>query len=591
MPYQPLLRRFLVWRQKHIKHKQFVLILSILVGLASGIVAMLIKNSVHFIQYLLAKGSQFEYYEYLFLIFPLVGILITVTIIRFVIRRPVRAGIPNTLYAISKQNGNIPKHNAFSSIITSAFTVGFGGSSGLEAPTVITSAAVGSNIGSIARMNYKTKTLLIGCAAAGSLAAIFNAPIAAIVFAIEVIMLDLTTALLIPLLLASISATITSKLLIGDDVLFHFDLHDQFLIRDLPFYIMLGIVTGLLSMYFTKIYFFTVRSFEKLKKKYHRALIGGLMVGILIFVFPSLAGEGYDAINALINGDSSKIVENTVFQHLENNTYFIVLFLLAIVLFKVIATAVTLGSGGVGGVFAPSLFIGSTLGFTFANIFNQLGWKDLSESNFTLVGMAGMMAGVLHAPLTAIFLIAEITGGYELFIPLMTTAAISFITVKLFLPHSLYTRELAKRGELITHHKDQAVLTLMKLESEIEKDFAVVNPDQTLGDMVKIVARSSRNLFPVVDEDGILLGVVTLDDIRHLMFDQEHYDTTHVEELMNVPDEFISIEENMDAVMQKFEQTGAWNLPVVRDGKYEGFVSKSKLFNAYRKLLVEFSEE
>jgi len=565
--------------------------LSIVIGIASGLAAVVIKNSVHFIRNFLTEGFAHDYHNYLYFAYPLIGILITVSIIRYLLRRPVGHGIPSALFAISKRSSIMPRNDMFSSIITSAFTVGFGGSAGLEGPTVATGAAIGSNIGRWFRLNYKTKTLLIGCAAAGAMAAIFKAPIAAIIFALEVIMLDLTMASLIPLLLASVSAALTSRFFLGEDVLFHFPVKDVFHMNDLPFFALLGVVAGLISVYFSKVYFYVSASFEKIKNAYLRVIVSGILLGGLIFCLPALYGEGYETINALIEGDYTKVLHNSPFYSLKDNFYIIMGLLIAVMLLKVVATSITFGGGGIAGIFASVLFMGSTTGFIFSKLFNHFKIASLSESNFTLVGMAGLMGGVLYAPLTAIFLIAEITGGYELFIPLMITSALAYLTSKYFIPHSVYTKQLAKRGELITHHKDQAVLTLMKLQSEIEKDFEVIDPDKTLGDLVKVVAKSDRNIYPVVDEDNIFLGMVKLNDIREVMFNQKMYSSTYVRDIMSVPTAYISPEDSMDEVMKKFEKTGAWNLPVVEEDKYVGFVSKSKLFSAYRKLLRDFYEE
>lgn len=591
-----LLKRFLAWRVKHITEKQFLLILSILVGISSGFVAVIIKNSVKLIKEWENSAFIGDFHSYLYFIFPLIGILITITIIRYIIRQPITPGIPSTLYAISKRKSLMKRHNMFSSLLTSVFTVGFGGSAGLEAPTVATSAAIGSNLGHTMRMNYKIKTLLIGCAAAGSMAAIFKAPIAAIVFAIEVIMLDLTMSSMVPLLLASISAVLTSTLFLGEDVLLHFDLKDRFVLSDVPFYILLGIFTGVVSLYFTKIHNFTSKLLDKVKKTYTKAIVGGLILGAILFAFPALYGEGYDTINAFISGSSRQVdkvaMDGGVFGLIDTSSFIpILIFLLLLVIFKAVSTTITLNIGGVGGIFAPTLFIGSVAGYFFAQVINFLGLKQVSVSNFTLVGMGGLIAGILHAPLTAIFLIAELTGGYELFIPLMIAAVISYTTIKIFNKHSIYTVQLAQRGELITHHKDQAVLTLMNLESEIENDFSTITSEMTLGDLVQVVAKSKRNIFPVIDDNGILLGMVQLDDIREIMFDQALYEETSVYDLMINPPDVINSSDNMDAVMEKFEATGAWNLPVVEKGRYVGFVSKSKLFSAYRKLLKEFSDD
>lgn len=587
----PWIQKFLIWRSQHIKDRQFIYLLSIVVGLLSGLAAVVIKNSVYLVEVLLTEGIR-DVDDYLYFLYPLAGIVITVLVIRFVLRKPVGHGIPNALYAISKNNGDIEKHETFASILTSAITVGFGGSVGLEGPTVATTAALGSNLGKTMRLNYKTKVLLIACAASGALAAIFKAPVAAIVFALEVIMIDLTAVSLIPILLASISAALTSRLIFGQDVLFHTDLADPFALSDVPFYALLGIACGLVSVYFNRIYFFVAKWAEKFKKPVLRAVIGGSLVGFLIYLLPPLYGEGYPLINALIADDSSALWEEIrVFSGVDNELL-LILTLAGLIVLKAFATSITLKSGGIGGVFAPSLFMGATTGFLFSRLFNDSGLVNVSTTNFTLVAMGGMMAGVLHAPLTGIFLIAEITGGYELFLPLMITASLAFITVKYATPHSIYTRQLAQRGELLTLHKDQAVLTLMNLKSELETNFISIRPYDNLGQLAKAVAQSSRNLFPVVDEEERFLGVVSLNDIREVMFDRDQYETVLVHELMTAAPEFVYIEDSMERVMQKFDASSAWNLPVLnQEGKYLGFVSKSRLFSAYRKLLREFYDD
>ncbi|MGB0806050.1 MAG: chloride channel protein [Salibacteraceae bacterium] len=571
--------------------KHFMYILSVLIGLVSGLVAVVLKNAVHLVEYLLRNGIS-HVHDYLYFIYPAVGIFLVIIISKWIIRDKVGHGIPIMLYAISKGNGNIGKKDTWASIISAAITVGFGGSVGLEGPTVATSGALSSNIGQLLRLDYKKKKLLIGAAASGALAAIFNAPIAAIVFALEVIMLDLTITSLIPLLLSSATAAVMSRLLFSNDYLFHFKVIDAFEVNEVFFYVLLGLFTGLLSVHFTNTYFFTDKWLKKIKNEYLRPIIGGIAVGAMIFVFPQLYGEGYGTINALIADEPSKALSAFKMIDISDQAVlgFILLFTLPIL--KSFAASLTLNSGGVGGIFAPTLFIGSTGGYMFGQILTTLGFEDVSRSNFTLVGMAGAMAGILQAPLTAIFLIAEITGGYTLFLPLMVTAVISFLLVRYFTPYSVYTKQLGQGGQLITHHKDRAVLTLMRLSSEIEKNFLTVNAYDKLGDLVKVVSRSSRNLFPVIDEKNVFLGVVNLNDVRQIMFDRDKYEELYVHELMTPAPEFIYVTDTMEQVMQKFDQSGAWNLPVVSDdSKYIGFVSKSKLFSAYRKLLRDFYEE
>lgn len=484
------------------------------------------------------------------------------------------------------------RRQMFASLIAAPITVGFGGSVGLEGPTVATGAAFSSNLSRLLHLNHATRTLLISCAAAGAMSSIFKAPIAAIIFAVEVFSLDLTLASLIPLLLASISAIITSYFFFGNDILLPFKIIDAFELGDIPYFLLLGVIAAFTSMYFTEMYERIQSLFEKMKSGVHRLIIGGIAIGILIYFIPPLYGEGFDVINSLVQGNPELALRNN-FLHLDLSKPWIMLALLAgLVFFKIIASSLTFGAGGVGGIFAPTLFMGSIMGYTFAKIINLVGLGNLSESNFTLVGMTGLMAGVLHAPLTAIFLIAEVTGGYELFIPLMITAAISYSLTRYFYPHSVYTMELGRKGELITHDKDHAVLTLMDLSSVVEQNFIAVSPDMKLGEIVnEAVIKSKRNIFPVVDpETKELNGILLLDDLRPVMFDQSLYDSITARELMQNPPEIIHIEtDKTTEVMKKFQDTGAWNLPVVKENKYFGFISKSKLLTAYRRKLIDFS--
>lgn len=580
------------WRRQHLSERHFTYILAVVVGILSGIIALAIKNSVHLIEYVLTKGFFQQYNYVLYIVYPIIGIYLAQWFILKVVKQKVNHGIPNTLHAISKKNGLVRKHNLYSSMVSAAITVGFGGSAGLEGPTVGTTTAWGANIGTLFKLPYKTRTLLIGCGASAAMASLFNAPIAAIVFSIEVIMLDLTTASLIPLLLASASATITSYFFLGDDILFHFNITDDFKLSHLPYYVGLGVFTGLASVFFYRAYTSISKVFDGMKTQRAKTMIGGALLGLLLFVLPPLYGEGYQAINSIIEGHPFDILKNSMFEPYMGNMLVLLAFVLALGLFKVIATTLTFRAGGIGGTFAPTLFMGAMFGFFYAKSVNYFGLGELPESNFTLVAMAGLMAGNLHAPLMAIFLIAEITGGYDLFVPLMLTASISFVTVKQFVPHSIYTAQLARRGELITHDKDQAVLTLMKLHREIETDFICVDPYDKLGHLVKVIAKSKRNLFPVVDSNNNFIGVVNLNEVRHIIFNQELYETTFVHDLMNDAPEYVRKEDTMDVVMDKFETSMAWNLPVLNDeGHYLGFVSKSKIFSAYRGMLKEFYSE
>ena len=427
----------------------------------------------------------------------MLGILLVILFVKYINKHPVRHGIPSVLYAISKTNGIMKPHNLYSSIITSALTVGFGGSVGLEGPSVATGAAIGSNIGRLLRFNYKQVILLLGCACAGAMSAIFKAPIAAIVFALEVIMFDLTMSAIVPLLISSATAAFVSYLYLGQSSLYSFEIHEGLMLNQVWFFVILGIIAGLVSVYFTKMYMVITDFFDGIKDMYSRLLIGGIGLGILVFFIPSLFGEGYSAINECLRGDISYLFENTLYPGLENSVIAVLILFLIVIFFKVIATSITFGSGGVGGVFAPTLFTGANVGLLFAKFLNILGF-NLNESSFALIGMAGMIAGVIHAPLTAIFLIAEITGGYELFFPLMIVAAISYATVRIFVSNSVYTLQLARRGELITHHKDKAMLMMMKIRDLIETDFNIVHPDEKMRELINVISHSHRNIFPDV---------------------------------------------------------------------------------------------
>ncbi|MGM0377576.1 MAG: chloride channel protein, partial [Bacteroidota bacterium] len=522
---------------------------------------------------------------------PLIGIFITVLFTRYVIRDDISHGVTKILHAFSRKGGNLKSHNSFSSIVGSTFTIGFGGSVGAEAPIVLTGASLGSSLGRMFHLNYKTITLLVGCGAAGGIAGIFKAPIAGLFFTLEVLMLDLTMASIVPLLISAVTATSIAYFFLGKGAEFAFHLESQFLFNNLPWYIILGVIAGFISLYMTWGSMSSEERISKIKNPFLKLLVGGSILSLLIFIFPPLYGEGYTTISSLLSGETDAIVENTFFYNFRDNNFVILGFLLLLIIFKVLATAATNGSGGVGGIFAPTLFTGGVAGFFLARLVNDIGWVSLPETYFTLAGMAGLMAGVMHAPLTAIFLIAEITNGYALLIPLILTSTVSYLTIMYFEPHSLYTKRLAKKGELLTHHKDKAVLTLMRLNKVLETDFLTVRPEQTLGELVKVIAKAKRNIFPVINEDGKLLGIVSLDDIRQIMFNDELYNTTKVKDLMTIPPAFIESGESMDQVMRKFEETGAWNLPVVENGRYLGFVSKSKIFSVYRRVLIHFSDE
>lgn len=593
MRFRALFKKFLIWRIRHISQRQFLYLLSILVGFTSGVGAVIMKNLTHFFQHLL-EGNLVQYYHQAFyFVFPIIGLTLVYFIIRKVIRNKVSHGIPSTLFAISKKKGIMARYQMYGSLLTAPITVGFGGSVGLEGPTVATGSAISSNLARFFHMNQSERNLLIGCAAAGAMSSIFKAPIAAIVFAIEVFGLDLTIGSMVPLLLASISAIITSYFFFGSDVLLPFDIKNQFVIGDIPFYLLLGLISGLVSIYFAEVYSRIQKLFDTMGSPVKRLLIGGSLLGILLYLIPPLYGEGFDVINNLINGKPEAVLQNNLLHLNTASVWSIIVLLSGLVLFKIIASSLTFGAGGVGGIFAPTLFMGSILGYTVSKVINQLGILNsrVSESHFTLVGMAGLMAGVLHAPLTAIFLIAELTGGYDLIIPLMITATISFALTKYVHPHSVYNMELGRKGELVAHNKDQAVLTLMEMDSVIENNFIAVHRDMSLGEMINhAIIKSNRNIFPVTDKAGKLEGIVLLDDIREFMFDISRYNTTSVSDFMRgAPASIQYGADSMQQVMQKFQDSAAWNLPVLKDGKYIGFISKSKLLTAYRRKLINFT--
>lgn len=590
-----LLQRFIVWRSKHIKDKQFILILSFLVGIFTAFAAYVLKFLVEYIKEFLTENFDSTGVNWLYLVYPVVGIFLTSLFIRKVVRDDISHGVTKILYAISRKQSRIKRHNIWSSVCASAITIGCGGSVGAEAPIVLTGSAIGSNLGSIFRMDHRTLMLLVGCGAAGAVSGIFKAPIAGLVFTLEVLMIDLTMASLLPLLITSVTAASVSYLLTGTEAMFQFHLDYPFALERIPYAIALGIFCGLVAWYFTRSMNWIENIFRRYSNPYIKFLIGGAMLSVLIFLFPPLYGEGYDTISLLLNGTT-----NAEWETVMNNSLFygssslLVLYLILIILFKVFASSATNGGGGCGGIFAPSLFLGCIAGFVFSYVCNEfhIGNVFIPEKNFALMGMAGLMSGVMHAPLTGIFLIAELTGGYQLFLPLMIVSVSAYLTIIVFEPHSIYSMRLAKKGELITHHKDKAVLTLMNIESIVETDFLKVHPSMDLGEMVKVISKSNRNLFPVVDTQDHLIGIVVLDDIRNIMFRQELYHRFYVERFMNLPPARIINTDSMEVIMKKFDDTQAWNLPVVdEEDKYIGFVSKSKMLNTYRQVLVDFSTE
>jgi CIC family chloride channel protein len=586
-----LFRKIFHTRLVEIDQVRLVYLLSLIVGLLSALAAALLKNAIHYTHQFLTNGISAESRGYLYLGYPLVGMLLTLFFVRFVVKDRIGHGISRILYSISKRKSYLKVHNTWTSIVASTLTIGFGGSVGAEAPVVLTGASIGSTIGRLFKLNYKNITLLIGCGAAGAVSGIFKAPIAGIVFTLEILMLDLTISSIVPLLISSVTAATVAYFLIGDKVLLTFNVTQAFEISNIPWYMVLGIISGLISLYFSKMTLFLEGSYEKIRNIYFRLVLGGVILGLLIYLFPPFYGEGYDTIMSLLQGNTDILFSNSIFGQYSDNFLVYILIILGLVLLKVVASSSTNGAGGVGGIFAPTLFIGGVNGFMVANLLKKFTNTDLPDNRFVLVGMAGVMAGVMHAPLTAIFLIAEITGGYNLLIPLIITSTVAYITTRSFEKHSIYHVQLAKRGELITHDKDKAVLTRMNWKKEIETDLQKVKPTDTLGDLVRIIAKSKRNLFPVVDEYNIMDGVVSLDDVREIMFQHELYETTTMRDVMTIPPSYIDKKESIETVMETFRKTGAWNLPVLDNGYYVGFISKSRIYSTYRELLVEFSEE
>ncbi|PRX57131.1 chloride channel protein [Flagellimonas meridianipacifica] len=587
-----LLTRFLKWRYKHVSNKTFVHVTSLIVGFLAGLVAVTLKNTTYLIQSLLKEGIIFSENQ-LYFILPIVGLALVFLYVKFVHKHPLQHAVSSIIFSLSKKRGLLPVKDIYTPLIAAPLTVGFGGSVGLLGPAVKSGAALSSNLAQLFHIDAKTRSLLVACASAGAISSIFQSPVAAVIFAMEVFSLDLAMSSLLPLLLASISAVLTSYFFLGNEVLFSFSLTEGFQLGDTLFYILLGVGTAFASIYFTKMYFQILKWFEPFKSPKYRLLVGGIAIGIMLYAIPPLYGEGFGFINSLLDGNHLMALGRTPFDAYTENIWVVIALLFGITLFKAVAMTTTFAAGGAGGVFIPTMVMGSALGNVVAKIINNLGlgW-EVSESNFTLIGMAGLIAGVIHAPLTAIFLIAEITGGYQLFVPLMITASISYLMTKNALDYTIYTKELAKIGALLTHNKDQMVLNLMEVDDVIEKNFKTVKPEMSLGEMLhQSVSQSKRNIFPVLDEENRLMGIILLDDIREIMFDTEQYDKIFVKNLMHAPPEHIFQEsDSMKQVMKKFQDSGAWNLPVIKNGKYVGFISKSKLLTAYRRKLINFSQ-
>ncbi len=596
--------RVIEWRERHLSEKHLVLLLSFFVGAFSAAAAALLKSFIHLIQWIVEEQLIGNGHTWWYLITPIIGITLAALFVKYVVRDDISHGITKILYAISQRKSIIKAHNMWSSIVGSGLTIGFGGSVGAEAPIVLTGAAIGSNLAKAFRLDQKTMMLMIGCGAAGAIGGIFKAPIAGLVFTLEVLMMDLTMTSVAPLLISSVTATALSYILTGTQPMFPLKYIEVFAVARIPWYLILGAICGLVSLYFTR----GMNTLEQWMKHNVRStglkiVVGGLTLSLLIFLFPPLYGEGYDVIHQLINGDNLSALHNSPFEKYLiptdfyaglstlNTQLLLLVYFIAIILLKIVASVATNGGGGVGGIFAPSLFMGAIVGFVTARIMNICGLM-VPETSFALVGMAGLMSGVMHAPLTGIFLIAELTGGYHLFMPLMIVSVISYLTIMLFEPHSLYAMRLAQKGELLTHNKDRNVLTLLKMDSVLETDFVTVLPEMTLGELVKVISESKRNIFPVIDKKGHLRGILLLDEVRNIMFQPRLYKRFTVEQLMTSPPAVLRYDLPMEKVMEIFEDTGAWNLPVVdSERRYLGFVSKSKIFNSYRHVLVHFSEE
>lgn len=576
-------------RSKYISDKNLILIISLLVGISSSILAILLKFFTHFIQVIVASREEYFNYNLRYFLLPFIGILLTYIIRKYIVRKNIGHGIPGVLYSISKEKSVMKKHQIIGALITSPFTVGFGGSVGLEGPSVSTGSALGSYIACIFRLSFKARTLILACGAAGAMSAIFKVPIAAIIFTIEVFSIDLTLKSLIPLIISSCAAIIVSYLFTGQTLTLEFIKTTDFALNAIPYYLILAIICAIVSIHFTKISHYVENFFKnKIKNIFLKILFGTLPLGVIIFMFNANYGEGYIFTNAFLNNNVD-IIKNSgsiFYDYLSNDVYFI-LFLILVLYTKMFAVNLTFAAGGVGGIFAPSLFMGSLLGFIFAKSLNILG-ISVSISNFALVGMAGLMAGILHAPLTAIFLIAETTGGYNLIAPLMMVSAISYLVTKVFIKNSLYTDALDKQGLLITHDKDKGVLITLDIKSIIENNFLPVNRNMSLRDLIRIIPSTKRNIFPVLTKDGNIEGELLIEDIRSVVFDESKYDNLFVADLMRKNMEVINLnEDSPEKIMRKFKYTEAWNIPVIEDSKYIGFISRSRLFTLYREELIK----
>lgn len=585
------INQLIVLAQERLSKKQFILLSSVLVGLSVGVASILLKSFVHLI-FTLATYKPIVSLKYLYLILPVTGIFLTVWCVKKILKGKLEKGLPPVHYAIAKKSGIMPREQMYAQLLTSSLTVGLGGSAGLEAPIVVTGAAWGSNFAKTYRLDYKDRTLLLACGVAAGIGAAFNAPIAGVLFALEVLLLDIGISAFTPLIIAAATGALVSKIFLKDDILFSFPQSVAFNYFNVPFYALLGVITGLLAVYHQRVFLKLEHHFSHLKiGAYKKVFLAGALLAILILFFPGLFGEGYASIKLLANNHTSEIFEHSILFHLSSNPWMLLALLLLTLLLKVVATAITLGSGGNGGNFAPSLFVGAHAGFVFAVFINLLFKLSLPVSNFTLVGMAGILSGIYHAPLTALFLIAEITGGYNLLIPLMIVSSISFAISRYFEKYGMDTKKLASSGLILTNDKDKNILNSITTSRLVETDFIKLFPTQTLGSFVKVISGSRRNIFPVVNDQNKLLGIIVLDNVREIIFKHELYEKVLVKELMSMPPEVIAPYESMDGVMKKFDETGAWNLPVIDQGTYIGFISKSSIFSNYRNKLIDYSIE
>ncbi len=576
---------------KKLSERDAMMVLSLFVGISCGFAAVILKTAIEFIHHSLTSWFDGEAYNFLYLLYPGIGMLLAMLFVRYVIKDNIGHGVTKVLQAVSKNESKIRPHNMWSSVLASSVTIGFGGSVGAEAPIVYTGAAIGSNVARYMGLSYKNMTILLGCGAAGAVAGIFKAPLAGVLFTLEILLFNISMTSILPLLLSTISATVISYIFLGDAPSFECTL-SPFAMSNIPFYIILGIFCAACSVYFTRMTLWLEDKIKSIERPFVRWAISASCLGLLIFLFPPLFGEGYEHLHVLLNGGMIDMEGQTILAFMLRKAWAIPVFFMLILLLKVFSMSFTNAGGGVGGTFGPTLFIGAVAGFVVSRTINLIGGDLVPEQNFVLVGMAGLMAGVMQAPMTAIFLIAEISGGYELLIPLILTATVSYGVTRTIEPYSIYTKRIAKRGELLTHDSDQAVLTLLKTSDLIEADFCTVRIDATLGELVEVVAESKRNIFPVVDSRKHFQGYVSLEDIRREMFKKELYDTSHVYNYMKSAPAYVYVDEKMDSVMHKFEKTDAWNLPVVdHDRTYIGFVSKSKIFSAYRNQLKQVSHD